>query len=251
MLLSILIPAYNEAEMLPNTLEKLKEALQQASPPGLECEIIVCNNCSTDGTAEVAKALGASVVYEPIRQISRARNTAAEVAKGTWYMFLDADTYPLPAMMKEVFAGMENERVVGLGSTVKVYDGSIWNRLRMERLNPSMRLLKWSGGAFLMARSEAFHAIGGFSEDLFALEEIDFVVRLKRYGRKQKMKFSVLHKYPVMTSGRKGDHGFRSFFSIFLSTTASLFFLVCYLVLPRRWRLKGSRKLLGYWYHRN
>jgi dolichyl-phosphate beta-glucosyltransferase len=53
MKLSVVIPAYNEAERLPPTLRRVAEALS-----GRECEIVVADDGSTDGTAEAALALG-------------------------------------------------------------------------------------------------------------------------------------------------------------------------------------------------
>ena len=60
-------------------------------------------------------------------------------------------------------------------------------------------------GLFLLSQAEAFRAIGGFSPDLYALEDLNFVNRLKRHGRKQGKGFAILHHHPVVTSGRKGD----------------------------------------------
>ena len=44
---------------------------------GWETEVVVCDNNSTDRTAEIARAAGARVVFEPFNQIARARNTGA------------------------------------------------------------------------------------------------------------------------------------------------------------------------------
>ena len=52
---------------------------------------MVDNQC-TDNTSAVAKRYGCRVVIEPIRQISRARNTGAKAAKGANLIFVDADT---------------------------------------------------------------------------------------------------------------------------------------------------------------
>ena len=88
--LSIVIPAWNEEKLLPATLQALHSACASFSAAGISWEVIVCDNNSTDRTAEVARASGASVVFEPVNQISRARNTGAAAASGSWLLFLDA-----------------------------------------------------------------------------------------------------------------------------------------------------------------
>ena len=73
MLLSIIIPAYNEASGIERTLEKIKQALKEQRGDPFLWEIIVCDNNSSDQTAELASRAGAKVVFEPVNQISRAR----------------------------------------------------------------------------------------------------------------------------------------------------------------------------------
>ena len=68
---SIIIPAYNESRYLPDTLENIHQAMASIR---LQGEVIVTDNNSTDNTAELAQQQGATVVFEPVNQISRARN---------------------------------------------------------------------------------------------------------------------------------------------------------------------------------
>src|SRR5688572_1912804 len=67
-----------------------------------DAELIVCDNNSTDRTAEIARAAGATVVFEPINQIARARNRGAAAATGDWLIFVDADSYPTRELLEEV-----------------------------------------------------------------------------------------------------------------------------------------------------
>jgi glycosyltransferase involved in cell wall biosynthesis len=78
---SIIIPAYNEESYLADTLTVLQKAMMDIPLNG---EIIVTDNNSTDRTAEIAKTAGAKVVFEPVNQISRARNTGARHAEGRY-----------------------------------------------------------------------------------------------------------------------------------------------------------------------
>ena len=71
-------------------------------------ELIVCDNNSTDRTAAIAAAAGAIVVFEPINQISRARNTGAARATGDWLLFVDADSFPTRELFADVVAAISS-----------------------------------------------------------------------------------------------------------------------------------------------
>ncbi|NRB53263.1 MAG: glycosyltransferase [Saprospiraceae bacterium] len=250
MLLSIVIPAYNEAKILPHTIANLRSAIAASEWASISWEIILCDNNSTDNTPEIANQLGIQLVHEQERQISKARNAGAKQASGKWLLFIDADTYPTPALMNDIWDTIQENKFLGIGTTIKVAGGSKWNQLRMERLNPLVRWLNWCGGAFILCEKEAFEKIGGFSTDLYALEEIEFVIRLRRYARKLDKKFTVLHQNPAITSGRKGESTLRSFLQVVSSTTLSIFWLLLFLLLPKALRIKGNPRFLGFWYKR-
>ena len=90
---SIIVPALNEEKMLASSLAAIREEAK-AFEGVADWELIVCDNNSTDRTAEIARAAGAHVVFEPVNQISRARNRGASVATGDWLIFIDADSFP-------------------------------------------------------------------------------------------------------------------------------------------------------------
>ena len=75
--LSIIIPAFNEERLIEHCLRSVSASLAVNDRPGLTSEIIVVDNNSTDNTANLARQAGAGVVFEPINQIGRARNTGA------------------------------------------------------------------------------------------------------------------------------------------------------------------------------
>ena len=248
MLISVVIPAFNEAETLQHTLEQIHKAFDANQQPAFSWEIIVCDNHSTDTTAEIAKKAGAMVVPESDRQIAKARNTGASIATGDWLLFIDADTYPTEDLLKDVLALIRSSDYVGCGTTVEVVDGTMFNKLRMERLNPLFRVFKLTGGAFLLCRRHAFEAINGFSTALYAYEEIDFVIRLKKHGRKKNQRFAVLHQHPVITSGRKGEYTVKSLFRLFASNLAAVLLFVLHYILPANLVRRLGAKWLGYWY---
>src|SRR4030065_256939 len=93
---SIIIPAYNEQELLPATLQSVQQAMAVQELAG---EVIVVDNNSTDAPATIAAPAGARVVTEAINQISRVRNAGARAANGRYLIFLDADTVISPKLL--------------------------------------------------------------------------------------------------------------------------------------------------------
>src|SRR5262245_8837957 len=118
--LSIIIPAFNEERLLGETLRRVEAARTAFSRRHWETELIVCDNNSTDRTAEIARAAGDRVVFEPVNQIARARNRGAEAASGEWLMFVDADSHPTAELFGDVAGQIESGRCLAGGSTVKL-----------------------------------------------------------------------------------------------------------------------------------
>ena len=248
MLVSVVIPAFNEANIIQRTLQLIQEAFEANATSGLNWELIVCDNNSRDQTGMLAAEAGATVVFEAENQIAKARNRGASIANGGWLLFIDADTYPSAELIADILKLIHEGIYIGCGTTIRVEGGTLLNKLRMERLNPLFRLFNFSGGAFLLCEREAFDAIRGFSTRLYAYEEIDFVVRLKGFARKQGKKFKVLHQYPAVTSGRKGGYTFGGMLRLFGSNTAAVLLFILNYVLPGSWVGFMGRRMLGYWY---
>lgn len=202
--LSVLIPAYNEALLIRSCITHVRAALDRVAQQLSGCEIIVCNNNSTDRTAAIAEELNCRVVFEPVNQIARARNTAASIASGDWLLFVDADSWPPAELMKDAVDVMSEGRHIGCGSTIRVVDGPLWFKWAWESKNLSMRLLKWCPGGFIFCRKDAFDAVGGFPIEYYIFEEAIFIKNLKQQAKTEGLKFTVLHKHPFHASGRKG-----------------------------------------------
>jgi glycosyltransferase involved in cell wall biosynthesis len=198
--LSVVVPAFNEERLIAGTVDHLRAGIELFERRGWSCELIVCDNNSTDRTAEIARAAGARVVFEPVNQIARARNSGARAAYGDWLLFVDADSSPSPELFEEVLAVIESRRCVGGGCTVTLAEAPLAVRAWVGGWNLLSRMVRWAAGSFLFCEAAAFRAVGGFSEELFAAEEIDLSRRLKRRGR-----FVILHRHPLVTSGRKAE----------------------------------------------
>ena len=212
MKLSVVVPAFNEEKLLAATLASIREATQ-----GLDAELIVCDNNSTDRTAEIAREAGAKVVFEPVNQISRARNAGAAAAAGDWLVFIDADSFPDRNLFADLGTAIASGRYVGGGAIVRFDEADGLARGAVSIWNAISRAMRWAAGSFVFCRADAFRAIGGFSTELYASEEIDFSRRLKRLGR-----FTILHRHPLRTSGRKVRlYSKREYFSLLLRIVLS------------------------------
>jgi glycosyltransferase involved in cell wall biosynthesis len=197
---SIVLPAYNEAALLPATLARLREAMAGIVLRG---EIVVCDNNSTDATADAARAADARVVFEPVNQISRARNTGAQVARGRLLVFVDADTLVPAPLLAKAIAALATGRACGGGAAVAMegISGGLAGRM-LSLWNGLSRGRRLAAGSFVFCLREAFLAVGGFSEQVYASEEIWLSRALKRWGRPRKLEFIILDE-AVTTSGRK------------------------------------------------
>lgn len=203
MKISIVVPAFNEEKLLQATLERIKAAAQSFHQQKWELEIIVCDNNSTDRTAEIARDAGAKVVFEPINQIGRARNCGAAAATGDWLLFIDADSFPGAELLGEVAKVIASGKAIAGGSTVRLDSTDFPARLLTHFWNLTSRILRWVAGSFIFCETTAFRAIGGFSNEFFTGEELDLSKRLKRFARAQRKRIVIISKFPLITSARK------------------------------------------------
>lgn len=192
--LSIILPAHNEEALIGKAAGSAREAAEALGEP---FEIIVVDDASTDRTAETARQSGASVIHVDRRQISAVRNEGARVARGEWLVFMDGDTWMPPEVLQGVKRELE-QGAVGGGATVK-FDGTVplYAVIGMNLLVPIFRWTRTAAGCFMYSTRDAFDAIGGFDERLFASEEVAFSKAMRRLGR-----FVVLRER-VTSSGRK------------------------------------------------
>jgi glycosyltransferase involved in cell wall biosynthesis len=201
--ISIIVPAFNEEKLLGESLARMKLAAAVFDRHGWGVELIVCDNNSTDHTAEIARAAGARVVFEPINQIARARNRGAAAATGDWLIFVDADSHPSAELFEDVAGQIASGDCLAGGATVRLDDPHwlaqgvtvFWNLL-----SRSFRLL---AGSFIFCETEWFRKIGGFSNELFAGEELELAQRLKKRAGECGKRVVILHRHPLTTSARK------------------------------------------------
>ncbi|MBI3849654.1 MAG: glycosyltransferase [Verrucomicrobia bacterium] len=203
MKISVIVPAYNEEKLLAKSAGCIQTAFGAFDRLAWEHELIVCDNNSTDRTAELARSAGATVVFEPVNQISRARNRGAAAATGDWLVFIDADSYPSAELFGEVAAAIQTGRCVAGGCLVRPDGWNFPTQLFVQVWNVISRLTRWAAGSFIFCEASAFRRIGGFNLDLFVTEEIDLSKRLKQLAQETGKQMVILRRHPLMTSDRK------------------------------------------------
>jgi len=202
MVISFVVPAYNEELELPATIAAIRAAGQDRSANGRirrgeQHEIVVVDYASTDHTAAVARNAGAKVVLINRRQIAAARNAGALASNGEILFFVDADTHINEKHVSGAIAALK-QGYAGGGARIAV-GGTIplWSRILIKAFSAIYFGLNFAAGAFLFTTRKNFEQIGGFDETLFIGEELYFSLALRRLG-----KFKILRE-PVVTSGRK------------------------------------------------
>lgn len=199
---SFLLPAYNEEALIARALESIRAAAGHCALD--RYEIVVCDNASTDRTAEIAASAGARVVREPHRQIARSRNAAAAASTGSQLVWLDADAMLPAGVLEATLAAFREGRYCGGGAQVAL-EGEVlsWSARRtVDAWNWIARTFRLAAGSYVFARRDAWAETGGFNEEVYAGEEIGFSRALKKWGRHRGLTFRVI-ALPVPSSARK------------------------------------------------
>jgi rSAM/selenodomain-associated transferase 2 len=171
---SVVIPTLNEAQTISRTLRQVREAG--------ECQLIVVDSGSNDGTAALARGQAALVVSSS-RGRARQMNEGARVATGEVVLFLHADTvlpHGFPDLLTHALA---DPRVVAGRFDVRL-DAAGWPfRMVEAMMNLRSRLTRIStGDQAIFVRRETFLALGGYPE-VELMEDLELSRKLKRAGK--------------------------------------------------------------------
>lgn len=201
---SVIVPAFNSAQTITLALESV---LAQTWPAH---EIIVVDDGSTDDTARCVQSYGRSVTYhyQPNQGVSVARNCGAEIAKGDWLAFLDADDWYLPERLR--WHAEWIERDPGLDFLTGDYeyrrsDGSLIGR-SMAQTEAGQRMLERAAGRrevemnladfepfiehhfgdthTLSVPRTTFTSMGGYPPGRAVCEDVNLLIRLCARSRR-------------------------------------------------------------------
>jgi glycosyltransferase involved in cell wall biosynthesis len=186
--LSVIIPCHNAAHTLGDQLDAL--ARQDFAQPW---EVILVDNGSTDASVAVAQSFQKRlpqlrIIQAPERRgAAYARNQGARVARSEALAFCDADDEVGPGYLQAMTEALSHHPLVAC-------------RLEFARLNRSwisqchtspqtsqtdhglLGPYTYAGGGSLGVKKSAHDAVHGFNDELSALEDTDYCVRLQRAG---------------------------------------------------------------------
>lgn len=204
---SLVIPAYNEARLLPRLLDSVGTARGRYRAGAEALEVILADNDSTDATAEIAAAWGCRVVHVPERRIAAARNGGARKARGEILMFVDADSRVHPETFNAVDQALAGPGVVGGATGVILERWSPGVAVTYLAFLPLARLTGMDTGVVFCRRAD-FELIGGYDERLDFAEDVAFLWALRKRGAGRGQKLARLRRVKAVASTRKFDrHG--------------------------------------------
>lgn len=194
MLLSFVVPAYNEEAYLGACLESILEQTR-----GLEhlTEIIVVNNASTDATREVAlRYPGVRLVDEPRKGLPYARQAGFLASSGALLANVDSDSRLTPGWVETVLHAFHEDAALAALSGPLVYYDLAPHQRRMVHVFYLMAWLTYvtnryvlrvgsmvQGGNFVVSRA-ALEQLGGYDVSItFYGEDTDIARRLHEVGR--------------------------------------------------------------------
>lgn len=202
---SVVIPAYNAAATLAQAIESVRAQSWPAH------EIIVVDDGSADATADVARGFGAAVtlIRQPNRGVSVARNAGASAATGDWLAFLDADDRYAPDRLRLHAEWIAED--AALDFLTGDYDyrdpaGGLLGTSMMQHASGRMMLDKAAGAARVVIETPAeitafvadhfgdthtlsvprarFVELGGYPTGFRVCEDVHFLTRLVAASRR-------------------------------------------------------------------
>jgi cellulose synthase/poly-beta-1,6-N-acetylglucosamine synthase-like glycosyltransferase len=183
---SVIIPAFNAAD----TLEACLEALHTQTADAGSYEIIVVDDGSTDGTAEIATRQRATVLRQDHAGAAAARNMGAARARGEILLFTDADCEPLPDWIEQMLAPFADPEVSGAKGIYRTRQPSPVARFAQAEYEEKYDRLAHEGqidfvDTYAAAyRRHVFLAHGGFDPEFLIDEDQEFSFRLASAGHK-------------------------------------------------------------------
>jgi poly-beta-1,6-N-acetyl-D-glucosamine synthase len=218
---TVLVPAYNEAETVGDTIKSL---LEQTVPAA---EIIVIDDGSSDNTGDVARSYGVTVVRPPRNTGSKAgaQNYALQQVTTEHTMAIDADTIVAPDAIERFLAVMKDSSVAAAcGFVIPRYVRTVWERGRYIEYLLAFSFYKpiqdhcnkplIASGCFSIYRTEVLLAHGGWQTRTLA-EDMDLTWSMYQAGRQVRFVPEAVcypiepHNFDFMRKQlRRWSHGF-------------------------------------------
>jgi teichuronic acid biosynthesis glycosyltransferase TuaG len=206
---SVIIPAFNAAEHLEQALRSVQEQTYG------DWEIVVCDDCSTDGTGELARGFGDRVTVvrtEANSGPAAARNLAIQHSRGELLAFLDADDYWLPAYLERkvsLYDSGENVGIVACNAAL-LQDGRLLPETYMDIVHfphevTLRRVLRANPFLSVLTSRRAVDEVGGFCPELIRAQDFDLWIRILEAGYRTVATRDVLAVRRVHTESWSND----------------------------------------------
>jgi glycosyltransferase involved in cell wall biosynthesis len=181
---SVVIPAYNDATYIDRLLEAL------AKQNYADFEVIVSDAQSKDGTAQVVESfkgkLDIELVESPPKGPAAGRNEGAKLARGEWLLFLDADDdIDDPSFITTLINEAKTHDWKSASSIMKVRGASIsekfgtWANYKYTKMLARTKH-PVAAGWCILTRRDVFEKHGGFNEKIQFGEDYDYISRSSR-----------------------------------------------------------------------
>lgn len=179
--ISVIIPCHNGTDYL-------KDAMESVNQQGVEVEIIVIDDNSTDGTQDYAKNLGIDKVYETTiaKGLSAARNVGLNNMTGDYVVFLDHDDIINANTFTTMLAEFDKDR--DLQAVIGQLVDFISPELTEEERNVLEPRKEPYGGLLtgaMMFKKEVINTVGNFDENLQTGQGVDFLLRIDKHNIKK------------------------------------------------------------------
>ena len=173
--LTIVIPAKNEAKLMPNLLTSLTK---QDYPQMPNTKVLVADANSTDGTPEIVMSFRGHLNVEVIRGglPSVGRNAGAARAETPFVLFMDADIEPAhPALIRRAMEAARQKHLHCVTTNILCRGGGVFDNL-LYTTNDIFQYLSqlhrpFSTGMFMLFDRQRFHELGGFHERVHFAED--------------------------------------------------------------------------------
>jgi GT2 family glycosyltransferase len=180
--ISFVVPVLNDAERLDRCLRSIARTADRGA-----IEIIVVDNASRDGSAEVARSHGALVITLDHPRVAELRNAGATFASGDILAFVDADHEISSEWADAALATFGDGAVAAAGAAYHAPPSGTWVQCAYGALRGTPRGqhdVEWLGSGNMAIRRSAFLAAGGFDTSLTTCEDVDLCNRLRAAGHR-------------------------------------------------------------------
>jgi glycosyltransferase involved in cell wall biosynthesis len=202
MKVSVIVPTYNEEKTIETCLQSLRRQTFK------DFELVVIDGHSKDRTIEIARKYADKILFDEGKGTAAARNLAVKALKSEIVAFIDSDTI-VPECWLDVIVADFKKGVVGVGGPLLPEEGNFVDKMLffisadlLRRIISKFGSHHFSGNNCAYSR-EAYLKSGGFREDLDMLDDVEFSMRMGRYG-KEKFEPKMIASASIRRTKQKG-----------------------------------------------